>query len=89
MILSLSISSTVWVYAKGEMFATSPLHLMDDAIQGSSVIMYRSADLRRHQYYINPSWSGLSIQFLALWFYVGAYNYPGGLYASPSLSGSR
>jgi len=38
--------------------------------KGSSVIMYRSAELRRHQYYINPSWIG-------------------GLYASPSMSGSR
>ncbi|KAJ7130839.1 pyridoxal phosphate-dependent transferase [Mycena crocata] len=40
------------------------------APKGSSVIMYRDADLRRFQYYVNPDWTG-------------------GVYASPSLSGSR
>ncbi|KAF7376459.1 Sphinganine-1-phosphate aldolase [Mycena sanguinolenta] len=38
--------------------------------KGTSVIMYRDAELRRYQYYVNPDWSG-------------------GVYASPSLSGSR
>ncbi|GJJ06435.1 hypothetical protein Clacol_000627 [Clathrus columnatus] len=38
--------------------------------QGSSVIMYRSAELRKYQYYIYAEWAG-------------------GLYASPSLAGSR
>ncbi|KAH0589554.1 hypothetical protein H2248_005289 [Termitomyces sp. 'cryptogamus'] len=38
--------------------------------KGTSVIMYRDAALRKHQYYVNPHWSG-------------------GVYASPSLSGSR
>ncbi|ESK81959.1 sphingosine-1-phosphate lyase [Moniliophthora roreri MCA 2997] len=38
--------------------------------KGSSVIMYRSAELRRHQYFVMTGWSG-------------------GLYASPSMSGSR
>lgn len=38
--------------------------------KGTSVIMYRDAALRRHQYYITPYWTG-------------------GVYASPSLSGSR
>nr|XP_031859585.1 uncharacterized protein CI109_005047 [Kwoniella shandongensis]KAA5526657.1 hypothetical protein CI109_005047 [Kwoniella shandongensis] len=38
--------------------------------KGSSVIMYRSAELRRYQYYVITDWSG-------------------GLYASPSMAGSR
>ncbi|KAF8893553.1 PLP-dependent transferase [Infundibulicybe gibba] len=39
--------------------------------KGTSVIMYRDAELRRYQYYVNPHWSA------------------GGVYASPSISGSR
>ncbi|GHJ90127.1 hypothetical protein NliqN6_6529 [Naganishia liquefaciens] len=38
--------------------------------KGSSVIMYRDADLRKYQYYIQPDWAG-------------------GVYASPSMAGSR
>ena len=38
--------------------------------QGNSVIMYRDAELRRYQYYVNPTWMG-------------------GVYASPSIAGSR
>ena len=38
--------------------------------KGSSVIMYRSAALRRYQYYVMTDWSG-------------------GVYASPSMAGSR
>ncbi|KAJ6498960.1 pyridoxal phosphate-dependent transferase [Mycena sanguinolenta] len=45
-------------------------HKYGFAPKGSSVIMYRDAELRRYQYYVNPGWSG-------------------GVYASPSLSGSR
>ncbi|KAJ7899067.1 pyridoxal phosphate-dependent transferase [Mycena leptocephala] len=45
-------------------------HKYGFAPKGSSVIMYRDAELRRYQYYVNPVWSG-------------------GVYASPSLSGSR
>ncbi|KAJ7451720.1 pyridoxal phosphate-dependent transferase [Mycena galericulata] len=45
-------------------------HKYGFAPKGSSVIMYRDAELRRYQYYVNPNWSG-------------------GVYASPSLSGSR
>ncbi|KAJ7497639.1 pyridoxal phosphate-dependent transferase [Mycena latifolia] len=41
-----------------------------DTHKGTSVIMYRDAELRRYQYYVNPDWTG-------------------GVYASPSLSGSR
>ncbi|KAG8732058.1 hypothetical protein FRC10_001262 [Ceratobasidium sp. 414] len=33
-------------------------HKYGFAPKGSSVIMYRSADLRRYQYYLNPTWSG-------------------------------
>lgn len=49
--------------------------------------MYRDAELRNYQYYIYPTWMGASgvefIPFLILTFSVG------GLYASPSFSGSR
>ncbi|KAF8585929.1 PLP-dependent transferase [Ramaria rubella] len=45
-------------------------HKYGFAPKGSSVIMYRSAELRRHQYFVSPDW-------------------PGGVYASPSLAGSR
>ncbi|KAJ7646954.1 pyridoxal phosphate-dependent transferase [Roridomyces roridus] len=45
-------------------------HKYGFAPKGSSVIMYRDAQLRRYQYYVNPDWVG-------------------GVYASPSLSGSR
>ncbi|THH02258.1 hypothetical protein EW026_g556 [Hermanssonia centrifuga] len=38
--------------------------------QGNSVIMYRNAELRTYQYYVNPTWTG-------------------GVYASPSIAGSR
>ncbi|KZW00208.1 PLP-dependent transferase [Exidia glandulosa HHB12029] len=45
-------------------------HKYGFAPKGSSVVMYRSADLRKYQYYVNSEW-------------------PGGVYASPSISGSR
>jgi len=45
-------------------------HKYGFAPKGTSVIMYRSPELRRYQYYINSTWQG-------------------GVYASPSLSGSR
>ncbi|KAF9541396.1 PLP-dependent transferase [Agrocybe pediades] len=45
-------------------------HKYGFAPKGTSVVMYRSAELRRFQYYVNPTW-------------------PGGVYASPGLSGSR
>ncbi|KAJ3512940.1 hypothetical protein NLJ89_g3237 [Agrocybe chaxingu] len=45
-------------------------HKYGFAPKGTSVIMYRTAELRQYQYYINPSWIG-------------------GVYASPSISGSR
>ncbi|KAF8658238.1 hypothetical protein AX16_002015 [Volvariella volvacea WC 439] len=45
-------------------------HKYGFAPKGSSVIMYRDAELRRYQYYVNPTWTG-------------------GVYASPSISGSR
>jgi sphinganine-1-phosphate aldolase len=40
------------------------------APKGSSVILYRSTELRKYQYYIQPDWAG-------------------GVYASPSIAGSR
>ncbi len=45
-------------------------HKYGFAPKGSSVIMYRSGELRKYQYYIQPDWSG-------------------GVYASPSIAGSR
>lgn len=45
-------------------------HKYGFAPKGSSVIMYRNAELRTYQYYVNPSWTG-------------------GVYASPSIAGSR
>jgi len=45
-------------------------HKYGFAPKGSSVVMYRSQDLRRFQYFTQPNW-------------------PGGIYASPSVAGSR
>ncbi|KAI3634617.1 hypothetical protein MIR68_006998 [Amoeboaphelidium protococcarum] len=45
-------------------------HKFGFAPKGSSVIMYRSAEVRKYQYFVFPEWSG-------------------GIYASPSIAGSR
>jgi glutamate/tyrosine decarboxylase-like PLP-dependent enzyme len=45
-------------------------HKYGFALKGSSVLLYRSPELRRHQYFMAPDW-------------------PGGLYTSPGMSGSR
>ncbi|EJF65434.1 PLP-dependent transferase [Dichomitus squalens] len=45
-------------------------HKYGFAPKGNSVVMYKDAQLRRFQYYINPHWVG-------------------GVYASPSIAGSR
>ncbi|KAF2723999.1 PLP-dependent transferase [Polychaeton citri CBS 116435] len=45
-------------------------HKYGFAPKGNSVVLYRSAELRKWQYYICPDWSG-------------------GVYASPSMAGSR
>jgi len=45
-------------------------HKYGFAPKGNSVVLYRSAALRRYQYYVCPDWSG-------------------GVYASPSMAGSR
>ncbi|KIJ49499.1 hypothetical protein M422DRAFT_74589 [Sphaerobolus stellatus SS14] len=45
-------------------------HKYGFAPKGSSVVMYRSAELRKYQYFISPEWAG-------------------GLYASPTIAGSR
>lgn len=45
-------------------------HKYGFAPKGNSVILYRSAELRRYQYHVFPEWSG-------------------GVYASPSIPGSR
>ena len=45
-------------------------HKYGYALKGTSVLLYRSKDLRRYQYFTYPDW-------------------PGGLYLSPGLAGSR
>ncbi|PWN32437.1 putative sphingosine-1-phosphate lyase [Meira miltonrushii] len=45
-------------------------HKYGFAPKGSSIVMYRTGELRRHQYYVQPGWTG-------------------GVYASPSIAGSR
>ncbi|MDP9463238.1 MAG: pyridoxal-dependent decarboxylase, partial [Actinomycetota bacterium] len=45
-------------------------HKYGFALKGSSVLLYRTPELRRHQYFMAPDW-------------------PGGLYTSPGMSGSR
>lgn len=45
-------------------------HKYGYALKGSSTLLYRDKDLRRHQYFTYPDW-------------------PGGLYLSPGLAGSR
>lgn len=45
-------------------------HKYGYALKGTSTLLYRSKDLRRHQYFTYPTW-------------------PGGLYLSPGLAGSR
>ncbi len=45
-------------------------HKYGYALKGTSTLLYRSKDLRRHQYFTYPDW-------------------PGGLYLSPGLAGSR
>ncbi|KAF9010763.1 pyridoxal phosphate-dependent transferase [Cyathus striatus] len=55
---------------KGVTSISCDTHKYGFAPKGTSVIMYRDAELRKFQYYVNPTWTG-------------------GVYASPSLSGSR
>jgi glutamate/tyrosine decarboxylase-like PLP-dependent enzyme len=45
-------------------------HKYGFALKGSSVLLYRTPELRRYQYFMAPDW-------------------PGGLYTSPGMSGSR
>jgi sphinganine-1-phosphate aldolase len=45
-------------------------HKYGYALKGTSVLLYRTPELRRYQYFTNPDW-------------------PGGIYFSPGLSGSR
>ncbi|KAF8634287.1 hypothetical protein AX17_004242, partial [Amanita inopinata Kibby_2008] len=55
---------------KGVTSISCDTHKYGFAPKGTSVIMYRDAELRKYQYYVNPNWTG-------------------GVYASPSISGSR
>tara|TARA_B100000925_G_scaffold278885_1_gene248104 strand:+ start:4690 stop:6300 length:1611 start_codon:yes stop_codon:yes gene_type:complete len=45
-------------------------HKYGNSMKGSSVILYRNKELRKHQYYVNTSWNG-------------------GIYATPTIAGSR
>jgi sphinganine-1-phosphate aldolase len=49
---------------------SADLHKFGFASKGCSVVMYRSHELRRYQYFVQPNW-------------------PGGIYASPAIAGSR
>ena len=49
---------------------SADLHKYGYAAKGASVVLYRSRELRRHQFYTYSEW-------------------PGGLYASPSMTGTR
>lgn len=55
---------------KGVTSISCDTHKYGFAPKGTSVIMYRTPELRRFQYYVYPEWMG-------------------GVYASPSMSGSR
>ncbi|KZS98485.1 PLP-dependent transferase, partial [Sistotremastrum niveocremeum HHB9708] len=55
---------------KGVTAISCDTHKYGFAPKGSSVIMYRTPELRQYQYYVNPDWAG-------------------GVYASPSIAGSR
>ncbi len=49
---------------------SADLHKYGYAAKGASVILYRSRDLRRHQFHVTTDW-------------------PGGIYASPGMAGTR
>jgi hypothetical protein len=68
----MEILVAVWLRSEGPFcieITDRPI-LISAESQGTSVIMYRSAELRRYQYYVHANWSG-------------------GVYASPSIAGSR
>lgn len=53
------------------------------------MIMYRTAELRHYQYYVNPSWPGESFPIVPVILHLLTPLNAGGVYASPSMSGSR
>ena len=55
---------------KGVTSISCDTHKYGFAPKGSSTLLYRTEELRSHQYFISPNW-------------------PGGVYASPSMAGSR
>ncbi|KAI9139912.1 pyridoxal phosphate-dependent transferase [Paraphysoderma sedebokerense] len=55
---------------KGVTSMSVDTHKYGFAPKGSSVVMYSSKDLRKHQYFVAPDWTG-------------------GIYASPTIAGSR
>lgn len=54
----------------GVMSMSADVHKYGYSVKGSSVIMYRNSDIRKHQIYTYAEW-------------------PGGLYGSPSMAGTR
>lgn len=58
--------------------------------QGSSVVMYRDENLRRYQYFVTPDWAGeYRRSVVQLLCHESLCPFLGGVYASPSLAGSR
>jgi len=49
---------------------SADIHKYGFAAKGASLVLYRTRELRRHQYFVYPDW-------------------PGGLYGSPSMTGTR
>ncbi len=49
---------------------SADIHKYGYAAKGASVVLYKNADLRKHQYYVYPNWAG-------------------GIYASPTMTGTR
>lgn len=49
---------------------SADIHKYGYAAKGASLVVYRTKELRRHQYFVYPDW-------------------PGGLYGSPSMTGTR
>lgn len=49
----------VWIFSQGQhIFPLGYYDIFSHHMQGSSVVMYRSADLRRYQYFVYSEWAG-------------------------------
>lgn len=77
----------VRICTQGEYDIVRPPARMDTewSSQGSSVIMYRNAELRQYQYFIASEWAGKPAVSE-----IDRDSYRiGGVYASPAVAGSR